>query len=97
MTATSDTARQTALTEIETRENASKMVIIGAAMIESILFFIIFMVIDMSNQTHRLILLSALLVYIPVCLGMVALGIHQSRNTKRMLLAMQMLSEGRKA
>lgn len=97
MTPTSDAARQTALNEIEQREKASKWVIIAAALIESILLLAIFTVIDLSNKTHTLIFFTAMLVYLPVCLGMLALGIHQSRNTKRMLLAMQMLSEGRKA
>ena len=97
MTITSDTARQTALNEIEQREKASKWIVIAAALIESILLLSIFTVIDLSDKTHQLIFLTAMLVYLPVCLGMLALGIHQSRNTKRMLLAMQILSEGRKA
>ena len=97
MNTTSDAARQTALNEIEQRQNAAKWTIIGAALIESILLLAIFIVIDLTNKTHQLIFLTAMLVYLPVCLGMVALGLHQSRNTKRMLLAMQMLSEGRKA
>ena len=97
MTSTFDTARQTALKEIDQREKAGKWAIIAAALIESLLFLVIFMVIDLTSDTHRLILLTALLVYLPVCLGMLALGLHQSRNTRRMLLAMQMLSEERKA
>ena len=96
MTTTSDSMRQTALNEIEQREKASKWVIIFAALIESFLLLAIFSVIDLSNRTDKLIFLTAMLVYLPVCLGMIALGIHQSRNTRRMLLAMQMLSEGRK-
>lgn len=96
MTANYDTARQTALHEIEQRENAGKWAIIAAAMIEGILFLAIFMVIDLTNETHKLLLLIALLVYLPICLGMAALGIHQSRNTRKLLLAMQMLSEDRK-
>ena len=96
MTNTYDTARQTALNEIEQREKAGKWAIVGAALIEGLLFMVIFTVIDLTNDTHRLILFTGLLVYLPVCLGMFALGIHQSRNTRRLLLAMQMMSEDRK-
>lgn len=97
MTSSFDTARQTALKEIDKREKAGKWAIIAAVVIESLLFLVIFTVIDFASDTHRLIFLTALLVYLPVCLGMLALGLHQSRNTRRVLLALQMLSEERKA
>ena len=63
MTSAFDTARQTALKEIDQREKAGKWAIIAAALIESLLFLVIFMVIDLTSDTHRLILLTALLVY----------------------------------
>ena len=86
MTATSDTARQTALNEIEQREKASKWVIIAAALIESILLLAIFTVIDLSNDTQALIFLTAMLVYLPVCFGMMALGYWAGRTGGRKLL-----------
>ncbi|HVF39419.1 MAG TPA: hypothetical protein VM939_05915, partial [Gemmatimonadaceae bacterium] len=89
------TARMTALAAIERQERFTKLALFGAAVIEGILLAAILWVIDLSNPTQRLILLSTFLVYLPLGLGMLALASVNSRHTRSILMALQMIAEGR--
>lgn len=95
VTQTASRARQTALSAIERQERYTKMAVAAAGAIEAILIAAILLAIDFSNPTHKLILLATLLTYLPLALGMMALASLNSRHTRSILLALQMVSEER--
>ena len=87
--------RQTALVAIERQERYTKLAIAAAGVIEAVLIAAILLSIDFSNPIHKLILLATLLTYLPLALGMMALGSLNSRHTRSVLLAIQMISNER--
>jgi len=87
-------ARHAALAAIEKQERLTRIAIIGAGIIEGVLLAAILMAIDLSNPTQRLILLSTFLIYLPLGLGMLALASHNSRHTRTILMALQLISDG---
>ena len=83
--------RQTALDRIDRSERHYKITFIGAAIIE--LFFIggFLLLADFSNRMHVLLLIATIAIYTILALGLVALGVHISRSTLRVLNAVELL------
>lgn len=86
--------RRTALARIERMERNSKLAFFGAALVEAAFLVCFFLLADLSNRTHVLILLATVAVYTILALGLVVLGAHMSRNTLRILHAIELLEEG---
>ena len=89
-----DAIRAAALDRVERRERAFKMAFIGAALMEGAMLAAFLVLADLSNRLHVLLLVSALLVYSTLALGLVALGIHVSRVGERLLMAVELLAGG---
>jgi hypothetical protein len=86
--------RRSALARIERSERNSKIAFFAAAMVEVAFLVGFFLLADLSNRTHVLILLATVAVYTILALGMVVLGMHTSRSTLRILHAIELLEEG---
>lgn len=86
--------RQTALARIERTERNSRLAFGGALLVEAAFIVGFFLLADLSNRTHVLILLATVAVYTIVALGLVVLGTYMNRNTLRILHAIELLEEG---
>jgi hypothetical protein len=86
--------RRTALARIERTERNSRLAFFGAALVEVAFLIGFFLLADLSNRTHVLILLATVAVYTILALGLVVLGAHMSRNTLRILHAIELLEDG---
>ena len=86
--------RRAALDRIERSERHSKVAFFAAAAVEVAFLVGFFLLADLSNRTHVLILLATVAVYTILALGLVVLGMHTSRNTLRILHAIELLEEG---
>ena len=86
--------RRTALARIERTERNSKLAFFGAALVEVAFLVSFFLLADLSNRTHVLILLATVAVYTILALGLVVLGAYMNRNTLRILHAIELLEEG---
>ncbi len=74
-----DSIRGTVLDRME-RENMWLKVTIGAAAVAEVLLLVLVLwLADFHDRTHVLIVVSAVLTYTIVALGLVALGVHVSR------------------
>lgn len=88
-----DQIRGEVLNRIDRTERRFKLAFIGAAVVE-ILFFLSFLLLaDLSNRLHLLMLITAVASYTIIILGLMALGAHMSRNTLRILKAIEMLDK----
>jgi hypothetical protein len=91
-TARLDAIRAAALDRVEKRERAFKMAFVAAALVEGVMLAAFLLLADLSNRLHLLILVSAVLVYSTLALGLVALGAHVSRVGERVLMAVELLA-----
>ena len=87
-----DAIRAAALDRVEKRERAFKLAFVGAALMEGAMLAAFLVLADLSNRLHVLLLVSAVLVYSTLALGLVALGIHVSRVGERLLMAVELLA-----
>ena len=80
-----DTMRGNALRKLDAAERNFKLAFFGALLFES--FFLLGVVIyaNFKDPLHMLILACTGLIYMPVILGLVALGAHVNRCTLRVL------------
>jgi hypothetical protein len=86
-----DGIRVSALERIERSERNYKAAFFGAAAIEALFLPGFLLLADFSDRLHLLLLLSTIAVYTIVALGLLALGSHVSRNTLRVLRAIELL------
>ena len=92
-----DRIRAAALTRIERRERSFKLAIAGAAAAEAVLLLAFLLLADLHNRTHLLMLVSAVLVYSTLALGLAALGAHVSRAAERIVAAIELVGAGGEA
>src|SRR5687768_11683567 len=85
--------RMTALDRIERSERHSKMAVAAAFVVEASFLVGFFLLADLSNRTHVLLLLTTVAVYTILALGLLVLGSHVSRNTLRVLHALELLDK----
>ena len=84
-----DVIRQGVLDRIERHERNMHLAIIGAFVLEAVLGTIVFRLVDWSDRTQMIVVLTAVLTYTIILLGLVALGAHISRAVARVLLAIE--------
>lgn len=77
--------RANALAKMDVAQRWFKASIIGALLFESMFTIGIIYFADVHDRTHMLIVCVAGLIYMPVVLGLVALGAHMNRCTLRVL------------
>src|SRR5436189_3153577 len=70
--------RRTALARIERMERNSKLAFFSAMLVEVAFLIGFFLLADLSNRTHVLILLATVAVYTILALGLVVLGDRKS-------------------
>ncbi len=83
--------RRAALDQIERSERHYKAAFVGAAVVEACFLAGFLLLADFSDRTHVLQLLATVAVYTILALGLLALGSHVSRNTLRVLKAIETL------
>jgi hypothetical protein len=89
-----DRIRAAAMARIEQRERSFKLAIAAAALVEALLLAAFLLVADMHDPTHRVILVSAVLVYSTLALGLAALGAHVNRAAERIVAAIELAGAG---
>lgn len=84
-----DEVRTNTLKQIENTERNYKVAFIGAALVEAIFFAAFILLADFSNRGHLLLFITAVAVYTIVAAGLFALGMHITRNTLRVIRAIE--------
>ncbi|HEX9981662.1 MAG TPA: hypothetical protein VGF69_00225 [Thermoanaerobaculia bacterium] len=88
-TADLDRVRGAALDRIDRSQRNYRLVVTLAAIVE-VSFIVAFVLLaDFSNRLHVLLFLSTVASYTIVVLGLFGLGAHVSRNTLRVLKALE--------
>jgi hypothetical protein len=87
--------RANTLGQIERIERKYKLAFVGAASVEILFLIAFFLLADFSNRVHVLLLLTTMTVYTIVLFGLIALGLHVSRNTLRVLKAIETLGNNK--
>jgi len=80
-----DAMRAKALQQIDRAERNTKLAIIGACLFEAIFTIGILWFADWHNPLHILIVCCTGLIYMPIVLGLLALGAYVNRCTLRVL------------
>ena len=89
-----DEIRNSTLQQIEKTESNYRLAFIGAALIEIVFFAAFLLLADFSNRIHVLLLITAVAIYTIIAFGMLAVGLHVTRNTLRVLQAIESLGKG---
>lgn len=89
-----DRIRAAALDRIDRRERWYRASLAGAVLVEAVLLLAFLLLADLHDRTHLLLLVSAVLVYSTLALGMAALGAHVSRTGERILAAVELAQAG---
>jgi hypothetical protein len=84
-----DAMRASILDRMESQARAVKAAIVGAALLEGLLFLVVFLTADWSDDTHRLIVILSVLSYMILALGLIALGAHVSRSVGRIVAVLE--------
>ena len=85
-----DGVRAAALARIDRSERNFKLAFFGAFIVESLFIVTFFLLADLSNRVHLLLLISTVSCYTIVVLGLVALGAHVNRGVARLLKAIEL-------
>ena len=85
--------RESTLSRIERSERFFKIVLTVVALLEIGFIAAFILLADFSNRTHVLLLICGITVYTILGFGMIALGLHISQNTLRVLNAVELLQE----
>jgi len=83
---TLDEIRSKALDEVDRAQRNVKAAILAGAMLEGLCLIGLLLVADLKDPLHRVILLAAGLIYMPLVMGLVALGAYVNRCTLRVLV-----------
>lgn len=89
MTNTVDDIRTNALRQIERAERNYRLSFAAAAFVEALFFLGFVLLADFSNRVHLLMFISVIALYTIIAAGLIALGTHVSRNTLRVLQAIE--------
>ncbi len=84
-----DEIRKNTLARVEKTERNYKLAFMGAAGVELLFFIAYLLLADFSDRTHVLLLLTTIAVYTLMAFSLLALGAHVSRNTLRILNAIE--------
>jgi len=83
------------LDRIDRAERHYKQVFLAAVGLEAIMLPLYLALADFSNRTHVLLFIAMVATYSIVCIGLLALGAHNNRNTLRILRAVQLAADAR--
>ena len=86
-----DEVRAAALARIDRSERNFKLALYGAFIVESLFIVSFFLLADLSNRLHLLLLVSTVSCYSIVVLGLVALGAYVNRGVARVLKAVELM------
>jgi len=86
-----DEVRAAALARIDRSERNFKLAFYGALVVESLFIVSFFLLADLSNRMHLLLLISTVSCYSIVVLGLFALGAHINRGVARLLKAVELM------
>jgi high-affinity Fe2+/Pb2+ permease len=89
MTTDIESIRANTLKQIEKTESSYKLAFVGAALLETAFLAGFLLLADLSNREHVLLFISTMAIYGILAFGLVALGIHNNRNTLRILRAIE--------
>lgn len=81
-----DTIRSRALDEMDRARRNFRLAFFGAVLFEGVFLLAILFVADLKEDLHLLILFATGLIYMPLVLGLVALGAWIDRSVLRILL-----------
>ena len=90
----SEEIRRRVLDRMERSETLIKLAIIAAALVEALCLVLLIVLVDFKNPDHLVVLVAAVLVYVTLGLGLVALGGHVTRSTLRILKAIELAERG---
>ena len=85
-----DEVRAAALARIDRSERNFKLAFFGAFVVERLFIVTFFLLADLSNRVHMLLLISTVSCYTIVVLGLVALGAYVNRGIARLLKAIEL-------
>ena len=88
-----DEVRAAALARIDRSERNFKLAIYAAFVVESLFIVSFFLLADLSNRVHLLLLVSTVSCYSIVVLGLVALGAYVNRGVARLMKAIELQSD----
>ena len=77
--------RANALKQMDRAQRNFRSALFGAVLFEGFFTLAIIYFSDIHNPLHLLIVCCTGLIYMPIVLGLVALGAHMNRNTLRVL------------
>jgi len=86
-----DGVRAAALARIDRSERNFKLTFFAAFIVESLFVVSFFLLADLSNRMHLLLLISTISCYTIIVLGLVALGVHINRGVARLLKAVELM------
>ena len=89
-----DAIRSKALDEMDRARRGFIAALIGAATFEAFFLVAILLVADFRNNLHLLILCGVGLIYMPVVLGLIALGAWVNQGTLRILKRLDEAGKG---
>ena len=84
-------ARRAALARIDRSERNYRLAFFGAVLLEGAFLVAFLLLADFKDRVHLLLFISTVAVYTILALGLLALGAHVSRNTLRILKALEAL------
>ena len=90
---TADTARLAALDRIDRQERNFKLAFILGAAVELAFLVIFFLLADLTNRSHVLLLVSAVAIYTIIVLGLFALGAVVRKGTLMVLQGLETLQQ----
>ena len=85
-----DEVRAAALARIDRSERTFKLAFFCAFIVESLFIVSFFLLADLSNRLHLLLLISTVSCYSIVVIGLFALGAHINRGIARLLKAIEL-------
>lgn len=83
-----DSIRAGVLDRMERHDRRVRLAVVGAAAIEALLLGVVLWLADLKDRTHLLILVTSILGYTIVALGLMALGAHVSRAVSGLAAAL---------
>ena len=81
-----DEIRSKALDELDRSRRYVTMAIVGGAMFEGLFLIALLLVANLRDPLHQVILFATGLVYMPLVMGLIALGAYVNRCTLRILV-----------
>jgi hypothetical protein len=81
-----DEIRSKALNEVDRAQRYVTAAIIGGALFEGLFLVALLLMADLKDPLHRVILFATGLVYMPLVMGLLALGAYVNRCTLRVLV-----------